>query len=148
MSQASLSQLDYSSIRFSKTMTEEFADLKKAQADLTLRADGVVVWYTALMRQKQEAAAKAAAAAKMETTGEKPAEEGGEVEIRQSVSAIQYCETRADVIDGIQEWTTEASRTIAMFPIEALCRSKKDYQLRESDEGGFEENKTDQGRRE
>ena len=52
----------------------------------------------------------------METTGEKTAEEGGEVEIRQSVSASQYCETRADVIDAIQEWTTEASRTIAMFP--------------------------------
>ena len=46
-----------------------------------LRLDGVVVWYSALMRQKQEAAAKAAAAAKGETTGEKPAEEGGEVEI-------------------------------------------------------------------
>ena len=62
-------------------MTEEFEDLKKSQGELTLRLDGVVVWYSALMRQKQEAAAKAAAAAKGETTGEKPAEEGGEVEI-------------------------------------------------------------------
>ena len=106
-------------------MTEEFADLKKAQADLTLRADGVVVWYTALMRQKQEAAAKAAAAAKMETTGEKPAEEGGEVEIRQTVSAIQYCETRANVIDAIQEWTTEASRMIAMFPSKSSADRKR-----------------------
>ena len=121
MSQVSLSQLDYSAICFSKTMTEEFEDLKKGQGELTQRLDGVLIWYYALVKQKQEAetkaaakasaaAALAAASAKTETSGEKPAEEGGEVEIRQSVSVSQYCETRADVIDAIQEWMTIASR--------------------------------------
>ena len=38
------------------------------------------------------------------------------MEVRRSVSASQYCETRADLIDAIQEWATEASRTIATFP--------------------------------
>ena len=150
MSQASLSQLDYSAIGFSKTMTEEFEDLKKGQAELTQRLDVVLIWYYALVKQKQEAeaqsakktsaaallsaatsaaasAATASAAetpAKTESSGEKTAEggessgsaKGGEVKIRRSVLASQYCETRADVIDTIQEWTTDASRTIVMFP--------------------------------
>ena len=99
-------------------MTEEFEDLKKGQGELTQRLDGVLIWYYALVKQEAEtkaaakasaAAALAAASAKTETSGEKPAEEGGEVEIRQSVSVSQYCETRADVIDAIQEWTTIAS---------------------------------------
>ena len=116
MLQVSLSQLDYSAIGFSKTMTEGFEDLKKAQGELTLRLDGIIAWYSVLMKQKEEAAAKAAAVAKVETTGEKTAEEGGEVAISQSVSNGQYCETRADLIEAIQVWMMEASRTIAMFP--------------------------------
>ena len=122
MSHMSLSQLAYSAIGFSKTMTEEFEDLKKNQRGLSQTLNGVLVWYYTLIKQKWEAEEKAAtkgaaeAVAKSETTGEKPTEEGGESEIQRSVSASQYCETRADLIDAIQEWTTEASRTIAMFP--------------------------------
>ena len=79
MSHVSLSQLDYSAIGFSKTMTEEFEDLKKTQGELTQRLDGVLIWYYALVKQKREAEEKAAtkalaeAGAKTETSGEKPA---------------------------------------------------------------------------
>ena len=48
MSQVSLSQLDYSAIGFSKTMTEEFDDLKKGQEALKMRVDGIKQWYTTL----------------------------------------------------------------------------------------------------
>ena len=103
----------------------------------------MVIWYHALLKQKKDAeekAAKSATAAalvaaaaattaenlaKTESTEAKTAEEGGEssgiaksgaVEIRRSVSAAQYCETRADLIDAIQEWASEVSRKIASFP--------------------------------
>ena len=139
----SLSNLDYSAIGFSKTMTKEFEDLKRNQADLTQRLDGVVVWYHALLKQKKEAELKAARSAKAaallaaaaatttetpaktESAEEKMAEEEdetsaaaktGAVEIRRSVSAGQFCETRADLIDAIQEWAIEASQKIATFP--------------------------------
>ena len=50
MSQVSLWQLDYSAIGFSKTMTEEFNDLKKGQEVLTSRVDGIKQWYTMLKK--------------------------------------------------------------------------------------------------
>ena len=139
----SLSNLKYSAIGFSKTKTEEFEDLKTQQADLTQRLDGVVVWHHALLQKKEEAdekAAKEATAAaltatatektaeipaKAESTETKTAEEGGEpstiagsnaVKIKRSVSEAQYCETRADLINDIQTWASEAGRKIALFP--------------------------------
>ena len=81
------------------------------------------------MQKTQEAdekAAKEATAAAPTATAETPAkEEGGEllaiagpsdVEIKRSVSEAQYCETRADLIDDIQTWASEAGRKIALFP--------------------------------
>ena len=51
--------MDYSAIRFSKTMAEEFDDLKKRQGEITEKIDGVHIWYLALVRQEEEAKVKA-----------------------------------------------------------------------------------------
>ena len=99
MSQVSLSQLDYSAIRFSKTMTEEFDDLKKGQEALTSRLDGIKQWYMSLKEAK--------------ATG---GNSEGEDTLHLSIQASQYCDTCANVIDADQSWMTDASRTIALFP--------------------------------
>ena len=39
-------------------MAEEFDDLKKSQAELTQKLDGVHVWYLALVQQEEEAEVK------------------------------------------------------------------------------------------
>ena len=54
MLQVSLSQLDYSAIGFSKTMTEEFDDLKKSQESLTTRVDGIRQLYLKLVKREEE----------------------------------------------------------------------------------------------
>ena len=41
--------------------------------------------------------------------------ENGDIGRKTSGRRGQYCETSANVIDAIQEWTMEASCTIAMF---------------------------------
>ena len=66
MSQVSLSQMDYSAIGFSKTMTEEFDDLKKGQEALTTRVDRIKQWYTTLKKEE----------AKLKSAGENSEEEG------------------------------------------------------------------------
>ena len=131
----SLSGLDYSAIGFSKTRTEEFEDLKAGQANLTERIGAVTQWHDALalrrlLAEQEEAhkAAKAASAAAAAATAasaagvaiaEAPAKaeaEPTDIAIGRAVSEGQFCETRADLIDDIQEWAKEAGQKIAMFP--------------------------------
>ena len=95
MSQVSLSQLDYSAIGFSKTMIEEFDDLKKGQEAPTTRVDGIKTWYTTLKKKEEEEEAKVKAA------GENSEEEEREDGLHLSIQTSQYCDTRANVIDAV-----------------------------------------------
>ena len=63
------------------------------------RLSGVKLWYTMLMKEMEAAAV----VAKVEAAGEKSAEKKGEEELQQLVQASQYCERRADVINGVQQ---------------------------------------------
>ena len=92
MSQVSLSQLDYSAIGFSKTMTEEFDDLKKGQEALTTRVDVIKQWYTTLKKKEKEEEAKVKAA------GENSEEDEGEDALHLSIQTSQYCDARANMI--------------------------------------------------
>ena len=159
-------------------MTEELEGLKRDQADLTQRLDGVVVWFDALVKQKEEAEEKAAKSkaaaallaastltetpAKTESAKAKAAEEGGEasglakggaVEIRRSVSASQYCETRANLIDAHLGLDDGGESHDCDVSVKTLRRSdKKDDRLYKPNQGDLEENGSDwrrgkQGRR-
>ena len=120
MSQVSLSQLDYSVIGFSKTDggIQRFEESSGG-------ADVETEWSKTMVHDADEGDGEAAAAAKVEAAGENPAEEEGGEELQQSVQASQYCERRADVIDGVQQWMTEASRMIAMFPLKRSADRKR-----------------------
>ena len=83
MSQVSLWQLDYSAIGFSKTMTEEFNDLKKGQEVLTSRVDGIKQWYTMLKKEEEEEA-------KVKAAGRNSEEEEGEDALHLSIQVSQY----------------------------------------------------------
>ena len=63
--------------------------------------------YLKLVKREEEEEAK-------KTTGG-DAEEAEDA-LHLSIQTSQYCNTRADVINAVQSWMTDASRTIAIFP--------------------------------
>ena len=101
-----------SAIGFSKSMTEEFDDLKKGQEALTTRVDGIKSWYTTLKKKEEEEEAKVKAA------GENSEEEEGEDVLHLLIQTSQYC-------DAVQSWMTEAGQTIVIFPSKRLVDRKR-----------------------
>ena len=81
--------------------------------------DGIKQWYTILKKKEEVEEAKVKAA------GGNSQEEEGEDALHLSIQASQYCDTRANVIDAVQSWMTEAGQMIAIFPSKRLVDRKR-----------------------